>query len=378
MNTIINIDTAEENRLKDELLKRTDFEALRMRRYIDMPDLSRTPSGPLYDMMEKVKSVPSLVNFDDIKIPEIISTDILFDLFDFEPNHPARSQSDTYYVDGKNVLRTHDTVMWYYYLNQPDIKDVILKKEDLGVLCYGKVYRKDEIDRRHMNIFHQMGGLFLQPDEKGLMPIEKLKEVLTEIVESLFGKDVKYRFLPDTFPYTDPSLQIEVDVNGQWVEIMGGGMPKKSVLEKMGLTGYNGWAFGFGLERLAIISMELPDIRLLWSEDPRVKKQLVLGKKFVEVSKYPPIDRDISFLVDKSFVENDYFDLIREVGGDLVEETKLLDKYENEDKFGKDKISYTFRVIYRHLDRTLTNAEIDLKHKELEEKTIKNFGAVIR
>jgi hypothetical protein len=87
-----------------------------------------------------------------------------------------------------------------------------------------------------------------------------------------------------------------------WVEIMGGGMPKKSVLKKMGLEGYNGWAFGFGLERLAIISMELPDIRLLWSEDPRVKKQLKMGQKFVEVSKYPPIVRDISFIVDKSLI----------------------------------------------------------------------------
>jgi phenylalanyl-tRNA synthetase alpha chain len=122
---------------------------------------------------------------------------------------------------------------------------------------------------------------------------------------------------------------MEVDLNGNWVEVVGCGVVKDSVLEKLGVDSgtYTGWAFGFGLERLAIASMELPDIRLLWSEDPRVIKQLKLGQKFVEVSKFPPITRDISFVVDKSFFPNDYFDLIRHIGGDLVEQVELLDKY---------------------------------------------------
>jgi phenylalanyl-tRNA synthetase alpha chain len=152
--------------------------------------------------------------------------------------------------------------MWYYYLHLPEVKERIARGETVGTVCYGKVYRKDEIDNRHMNVFHQFGAWFLQPDSKGIMPIEDLKKVLSEIVEELFGKDVEYKFLEDTFPYTDPSLQIEVKVGDRWIEIMGGGMPKKSVLKNMGVEGYNGWAFGFGLERLAIIGMELPDIRL--------------------------------------------------------------------------------------------------------------------
>src|SRR4029079_7090816 len=128
----------------------------------------------------------------------------------------------------------------------------------------------------------------------------------------------------------------------------------KTVLANFGLTGYHGWAFGFGLERLAIASMSLPDIRLLWSEDPRVKRQLKLGHKFVEVSKYPPIVRDISFVVKKDFVPNDYFDFVREIAPGLVEEVTLLDKYENAAKFGADKISYAYRITYRSLERTLT------------------------
>lgn len=374
----IEIDLTEEKRLLEDLEKRTDFEAMRMRRYLDMPDLSRTEGNPLFNIVSRVKDIPVLAGFDDIKIPEVISTEILFDLFDFAPDHVARSKSDTYYLDDKNVLRTHDTVMWFYYLNHPEIKKRIANNESLGVICYGKVYRKDEIDRRHMNVFHQMGGLFLQPDSLGIMPIEKLKKVLTEIVESLFGKNVKYRFLDDTFPYTDPSLQIEVEINGQWIEIMGGGMPKKSALKKIGLEGYNGWAFGFGLERLAIISMELPDIRLLWSRDPRVTRQLNLGQKYVEVSKYPPAERDISFIVDNTFVPNDYFDLIREIGRELVEEVALKDKYENEEKFGKSRVSYTYHIVYRSGERTLKSEEVDEIQKELYKKTSSIYNAELR
>lgn len=368
----------EENALRAELEKRTDAEANRIRQYLAMPDLSRTEGSPLHEIKERVTTLPILKNFDHIDIPEILGTDILFDLFDFAPDHVARSKSDTYYVDEKNVLRTHDTVMWYYYLNLPEVKAKIAEGKSLGVMCYGKVYRKDEIDRRHMNIFHQMGGLFLQPDSLGIMPLDELKKVLSEIVQSTFGADVKYRFLDDTFPYTDPSLQIEVFINDQWIEIMGGGMPKKSVLTKMGLEGYNGWAFGFGLERLAMIGMELPDIRLLWSTDERVKKQLKLGTKFVEVSKYPPVVRDISFIVPNTFIPNDFFDLARDIAGSMMEEMALVDTYKNDAKFGIGNVSYAFRIIYRSLDRTLTNTEVDELHKKLEQATKETFGATIR
>ncbi len=359
---------------------RTDPSAIRMKRYLDMPDLSRTPGSPLCEIIERVKSLPSFKNFDHIQIPEIVPAEISFDLFAFAPDHPARSTSDTYYVDEKNILRTHDTIMWYYYLNTPEVTEKINLGETLGVMCYGKVYRKDEIDRRHMNTFHQMDALYLVPNSLKTLTIENLREVLREIVISLFGLEVKYRFLDDTFPYTDPSLQIEVEIDGQWMEVMGGGMPKKNVLKKMGLEGYNGWAFGFGLERLAMISTDLPDIRLLWSEDERVKKQLKFGRSFTEVSKYPSVVRDISFIVnEESFNINQYSELILDtVGPDMVEESALLDEYRDEKKFGLGHKSYAYRITYRRLDRTLTSIEVDALHKKLEEETKKIFGAIIR
>ncbi len=374
----IKISSPEEQELRKSLEQRSDPEAKRMLRFLGMPDLSRTPGSPLAAIIERVKTVPVLKDFDDIKIPEIVSTHVLFDLFNMPPGHPARSKSDSYYVDEEHILITHDTVMWYFYLNHPDVKKKIEQGEDLGVMCYAKVYRKDEIDRKHMNVFHQFGGLYLVRDDKKTLTIEDLKNALCEIAQSIFGKSIKIRFNQDNFPYTDPSLEMEIEINGQWIEMLGCGMARKSVLANFGLTGYHGWAFGFGLERLAIVSMQLPDIRLLWSQDARVRQQLKLGNPYKEVSKYPPITRDISFVVVQGFVPNNYFDLIREIGGDLVEEVQLIDTYEDAAKFGPDKVSYTYRIVYRSNERTLENQEVDALQEEIYKQTAKQFGAQLR
>ena len=143
-------------------------------------------------------------------------------------------------------------------------------------------------------------------------------------------------------------------------------------------SAYNGWAFGFGLERLAIVSMALPDIRLLWSQDPRVTSQLRLGNSYTEVSKYPPITRDISFVVDSGFIPNNYFDLIRDIGGDLVEEVKLIDTYQNPSKFGDNKTSYTYRIVYRSNERTLRASEIDPIQEKIYRETAAQFKAELR
>jgi phenylalanyl-tRNA synthetase alpha chain len=370
----------EENALLKKLEPRQDTEALRMKRYLSMPDLSRKENSPIHEIVERILAEPDFKNFDIVKSPEVVSTEVCFDLYNFAPDHPARSHSDTYFVDDKNILRPHTTVMWYYYLNQPEVKKRMEAGEAVGFFSFGKVYRKDEIDRNHMNVFHQMDGGFLIPKNKKIIGIEDLQKVLADIAKAIFGPDIKYRFNKDTFPYTDPSLEMEVEIGGRWIEVLGCGIMTDTIIKNLGLDPekWSNWAFGFGLERLAIISMDLPDIRLLWSEDERVLKQLKLGQKFVEVSKYPPIVRDISFVVNKDFIPNDYFDFVRETAPSIVEEVELLDKYENAEKFGEDKISYAYRITYRSLDRTLTTEEIDQIHKKIESETTKIFGGVIR
>src|SRR3989338_6247203 len=364
----------------DILNRRQDSEAGRMKRFLDMPDLSRTEGSPISELVKRIFNIERFKNFDHIQTPEVARADVSFDLFNFPPDHPARSKSDTYSIDDNHILRTHTTVMWHYYLQQPEIRSRILNLKSVGSLCHGKVYRKDEIDRNHMNVFHQMDGWYLCPKSEKIIGLDDLKEVLVEIAHAVFGENIKYRFNVDTFPYTDPSCEMEVEVGGRWIEVLGSGVVRGSVLKNLGVDPdiYNGWAFGFGLERLAIISMDLPDIILLWSDDLRVKKQLHLGSKFKEVSKFPPITRDISFIEKNDFIPNNYFDLIRDFGGNLVEQVELLDKYENEKKFGKDKISFTYRIVYRSNERTLMTDEIDLIQKKIYDETASQFGAELR
>ncbi len=362
------------------LENRSDAEASRMKRFLDMPDLSRSPSSPIYELAKRIISLPYFKDFDIVQVPEIVPAVQSFDLFDFPADHPARSTSDTYYVDKEYILRPHTTVSWYYYLTSEYAKEKIRQNEAFGVLTYGKVYRKDEIDRHHMNVFHQMDGYYLVPKDQKTITVDDLKDVLLKIAQAVFGEDVKYRFNEDTFPYTHPSIEMKIDKNGSWIEVLGSGVVKGSVLEKLGVdsSNYTGWAFGFGLERLAIISMELPDIRLLWSNDERVKKQLHLGNLYKEVSKYPPITRDISFVVSSDFAPNNYFDLIRDLGGNLVEEVQLSDKYENKEKFGADKISYTYHIVYRSIDKTLKSSEVDAIQNEIYKQTAIQFKAELR
>ena len=379
----IKIKSEQEKNIIKVLKGRTDPEGKRLCRLLEMPDLSRSLSSPLYELAKRIVNLKDFEMFDIIEPPEIVDTGIGFDLFDFLPDHPARSRSDTYYVNDKNILRPHTTIMWYYHLKNETVKKRIENREVVGALAYGKVYRKDEIDHNHMNVFHQMDGWYLIPRDQKIITSTDLENILIKIAQAIFGSDIKYRFNKDTFPYTDPSIEMEISPpagGGRWIEVTGAGVVSEKVLEKLGVDSkqYNGWAFGFGLERLAILSMELPDIRLLWSSDERVKKQLKLGQKFKEVSKYPPMTRDISFVVENTFVPNNYFDLIRDLGGNLVEETKLLDKYEDLEKFGKDKISYTYRIIYRSPTRTLTNEEINEIQNNIYNQTAQQFGAILR
>lgn len=405
MPTEITIDSPEEKKLREQVEKRTDAEGKRMARFLAMPDLTRTEGSPIRELVKRILAVPDFKDFVVAKVPEIVPADVSFDLFNFPADHPARSRSDTYYVDPvrsnpaevlrtrargasetsngvdtEYILRTHTTVMWYYYLTSAEGKRKLAKGEPVGLLSYGKVYRRDEIDRNHMNVFHQMDGLYICRKEEQKIGTKELEDILVKIAQAIYGQDIKYRFNKDTFPYTDPSLEMEIQVGGRWVEVLGSGVAHPKVLDELGADSkiYNGWAFGFGLERLAILSMDLPDIRLLWSEDERVKKQLKLGNKYKEVSKFPPIIRDISFIVDASFAPNDYFDLIRDIGGDLVEQVSLLDKYENPEKFGKGKVSYTYRIIYRSNERTLRDGEVAPLQEKITEETKKQFRAEVR
>jgi len=379
----IQVSLEEETKLKQELENKTDSESNRLKRYIAMPDLTRTEDSPLKAVVEIVLNLPGLKNFDIIDTPEIISPEVVFDLFNFPKDHPARSQSDTYYTDSTHILRPHTSLMWKYYLENPEIKKKLEKNGAVGAVSYGKVYRKDEIDWQHSNVLHHFDGLLVCKKDVKEITQNDLEDICSEVTTALLGNKMDKEFRVDHFPYTDPSVEMNIKWGDKWVEVNGAGLVHPQVIKNLGLEPeiYNGWAFGFGVDRLAMLKMKIPDIRLLWSKDERITKQLKnINNVYQAVSKYPPVVRDISFVVNKNdYNPNRYFELIREVtGDDMVEEAKLLDSYEDQKKFGFDKVSYTYRIVYRSVNRTLTNDEVNNIHEKLQEKTAEQFKAELR
>ncbi len=373
-------DSVSEQLLK-ELKQKNDITAQRIKRLLTLPDLTRKENSPLKFIVDKILAMEMFRDFDVIEIPEIVSVRDNFDLLNAPLDHPSRKETDTYYVGKDYVLRTQTTVMWPFYLQKEEEKKKLEKEGEIGLLCYGKVFRKDEIDRNHFPIFHQIDGLYICRKEKKIIGILELQEILTAITKTMYGDSVVFRFLEDVFPFTHPSTQIEIQREDKWLEIVGAGVVHVQVLSNLGIDPsiYNGWAFGFGLERIAMAKMNIPDIRIFWSDDSRITGQFKdINSQYKEISKFPMTYRDISFIVDKNTSLNNYYEIVRDFAGNLVEQVELVDKYTDEQKFGRDKISYTFRIVYRSPERTLTNEEVNQIQEKIIEKTKEELEAVIR
>jgi len=368
-------------KLEQEIKTKKDTNATRIQRLLSLPDLSRRENSPIKFIIDKIVAIPEFKDFDVIKIPEIVSVRNIFDLLNAPKDHPSRKETDTYFLDKDYVLRTQTTVMWPFYLQRPEVIKQLEEAGEIGLLSFGKVYRKDEIDRSHFPIFHQIDGLYICKIKDKEIGMKELQDVLSMIAKNLYGDSVNYRFLEDSFPFTDPSTQIEIQQGDKWLEIVGAGVVHKQVLKNLNIDPkvYNGWAFGFGIERLAMVKMGIPDIRIFWSEDPRITGQFKdINSQYKEVSKFPMTYRDISFIIDKSTSLNNYYEIVRDCAGNLVEAVETVDKYENEEKFGKDKISYTFRITYRSPERTLTNEEINIIQDTIRTRTVQDLNAVLR
>lgn len=370
-----------EAELLKSLHERRDVKAERIKRLLALSDLTKKEHSPISIIAEKILSLPRFLDFDIIEIPKIVTVADEFDALNSPADHPSRKETDTFFLDSENHLRTQMTVMWPFYLRSEGILEKLENEGEIKALAPGIVFRKDEIDRKHFPAFHQIDGLLICKKEKKVITLDDLKEVETEMTKAIFGPDVEYRFLVDSFPFTDPSVQIEIKFNGDWMEVVGSGLVHPQVLKNLGLDPerYNGWAFGFGIERLAMVKFGIPDIRVFWSDDPRITSQFKdIASKYKEVSKYPPVERDISFIIKKSVNLNNYYELVRDEAGELVEQVEKMDEYENDEKFGADKKSYTFHIVYRSLEKTLTNEEVNAIHEKIVEKTKHEFDATVR
>ena len=362
------------------LEKRTDVKSERIKRLLKLPDLTKKQGSPVKILFDQIIKLPMFEDFDIVDFPKIVTVEECFDLLNMPEDHPARKETDTYYLDQNHILRTHTTAFWSFYLKDKNILKKLEEKGEIKALAPGIVFRKDEIDKSHYPAFHQIDGLLICKKDKKIIEQKDLKQVQVDLAKGIFGKDIEYKFIKDEFPYTVESLEMDIMFNGGWMEVNGAGLVNPVCLKNFGLDPefYNGWAFGFG-DRLAMIKMGIPDIRIFWSDDVRITGQFKdINSKFKEVSKYPPISRDISFIIDKSINLNNYYEIVRDFAENLIEEVKLVDEYEDEKKFGKAKKSYTFRIVYRSPERTLTNTEINVIQEKIREETVKELKAILR
>ena len=291
----------------------------------------------------------------------------------------SRNKSDTYYVSEDRVLRTHTSA------HQTEL----MREGKKAFLCTGDVYRRDEIDSSHYPVFHQMEGVkIFEPSElpnpekptdgSNVKYIEDdLKDHLEGMVQALFGPNIETRWVDAYFPFTDPSLELEVFFQGDWLEVLGSGVIERKILTNCDLGHTHGWAFGLGLERLAMVLFDIPDIRLFWTEDPRFSSQFRAGEvtTFKPYSKYPECYKDVSFWRPEDFHENDLCDMVRGVAGDLVEKVELIDQFRNEKL---DKTSFCYRIVYRSMDRSLTNEEVDVLQNEIRDRMSDEMDCELR
>eukprot|EP00457_Paulinella_chromatophora_P009596 gb/GEZN01009666.1/.p1 GENE.gb/GEZN01009666.1/~~gb/GEZN01009666.1/.p1 ORF type:complete len:279 (+),score=25.41 gb/GEZN01009666.1/:96-932(+) len=236
----------------------------------------------------------------------------------------------------------------------------LMRQGNYAFLVAGDCYRRDEIDYSHYPVFHQMEGVRLwEKTEKSIEEVRtELKVTLEGLSDHLFGQ-VEKRWVDAYFPFTDPSLELEIFFEGQWLEVLGCGVVHDTILTDFcKLPNKRGWAFGLGLERLAMVLFGIPDIRLFWSTDPRFTEQFKGGKigKFKPFSKYPPVFKDISSWWPEEYHDNDFFQQIRDIAGDWVEKVELIDTFTHPKT---NRTSKCFRITYRSMERTLLNSEVD-------------------
>ncbi|KAL8723066.1 MAG: hypothetical protein Q9225_000537 [Loekoesia sp. 1 TL-2023] len=406
------------------------------------------PSHPVSLTRELIESrFPSSTYAYYNNLSPVVTVAQNFDSLGFPADHPGRNRSDTYYINKDTVLRTHTSA---------HEAEIFRQNASEGYTISADVYRRDAIDRSHYPVFHQMEGARmwdrrkvpggdvakavcddlakipkhnlqvedpnptvhhernpLQADHHSIEDVEAiaahLKRSLEGVVVELFSKakqaaaavntldsspeePLKVRWVEAYFPFTSPSWELEVFWQGDWLEILGCGVTKQDLLINAGVPDQMGWAFGVGLERVAMLLFSIPDIRLFWSRDDRFLSQFTNIQninRFKSFSKHPGCYKDVSFWLRSSsnsagggsrvnaqdFHENDVMEIVREVGGDLVKDVRLFDEFQHPTSGRK---SLCYRINYRSLERTLTNKETNGLHERVKTDLVHKLGVEVR
>ena len=232
---------------------------------------------PMYNVLDQIKDIFIGMGFEIVDGPEVELADYNFTKLNIDEGHPSRDWTDTFYFteDGKILLRTQTSPMQVHAMET--------KPLPIRMIAPGRVYRKDEVDATHSPMFHQIEGMVI---DKGVT-MSDLKATLNLVVEKIYGKGTVTRFRPHHFPFTEPSCELDIQCHkcggkgcptckGEgWIEVLGAGMVHPKVLSGCGIDPdvYSGWAFGMGLERLAMGEYKITDLRLIFENDVRFLEQ---------------------------------------------------------------------------------------------------------
>lgn len=342
-------------------------------------NLHNVPNHPIQIIKEKIFSYFSDLTKIEIENP-YVPIEYNFDRLRVPKDHPSRSEADTFYKDDVEVLRTHMTC-YLYPLGKSETG-----RSQLKYITCGDVYRKDAIDATHFPVFHQMDAFCIV--DEGIDVKKDLRDKLSGLVKHLFGPAVSFKILEDYenkdvhFPFTVDSLEIEVELkleNGQTklLEVLGAGTVHPDIMADLGLPNHKAWAFGLGLERLAMILFDIPDIRLFWSTNSRFLNQFSSGEvtKFKPFSKYEMCYKDISFYLNDKFTYNDLCSIVRdEDKHNIIESVTLIDSFESK----KKGTSHCYRIVYRSMESTLRNAEVDRIQESIRQRVINELKVEVR
>ena len=232
-------------------------------------------SHPNTVALEEVERIFIGMGYEVVEGPEVEYDEYNFEKLNIPANHPAKDEQDTFYINKEILLRTQTSSC--------QAREMEKGKLPIRMISPGRVFRSDEVDATHSPSFHQIEGLVIDKN----ITFADLKGTLAEFSRELFGPETKVKFRPHHFPFTEPSAEVDVSCfkcggkgcrfckGSGWIEILGCGMVHPHVLEMCGIdpNEYTGFAFGVGLERIALLKYEIDDMRLLYENDIRILKQ---------------------------------------------------------------------------------------------------------
>lgn len=400
------------------------------------------------------------------QLPGVVTVNQNFDSLGFAADHPGRARSDTYYINQDTLLRTHTSAheVDIFRANTSDgytISADVYRRDAVDKSHYPVFHQMEgaltwdsnafgsrkalaehitadlanipkhdlEVEDPNPPFHHERNPLQINhhgPEDAEAIAAH-LKRSLENVVVTIFGEadkalvaagqgaqgeqePLKVRWVEAFFPHTSPSWELEVWWRGDWLEVLGCGVIDQPLLIRADVPSRVGWAFGIGLERIAMLLFGIPDIRLFWSKDQRFLSQFDESKpiqRYQPFSKYPAAPRDVAFWlpntgpavfntpasassapspaggqateiaapIEPAFHENDLMEVVRNAAGDSVEDVQLVDSFQHP-KTGKQSLCY--RITYRSLEKTLTNEEANALHEQIRQELVTRFGVELR